>query len=143
MEHCAGGSAEYSKDRFTTTPKFGTVAMTDECIIVGAPGAKKRSFIADATRNWKIEPVATLTGDDNDKREENFGAAVGISKQFAIVSAPEETKAFIYKQDADGAWPVSPVVTLEGINEGMAYGSTVAINSKCHIGASGDEKVYL
>ena len=89
---------------------FGSgVALTEQWLIVGVPGARKAFLYKNNGGTWGIAPAFTLAPNTV---ESGFGTSVALTDQWAIVGASSASKAFLFKNNG-GTWGTTPAFTLD------------------------------
>ena len=114
---------------------FGrALAAEGTTLLVGSPGrADGRGalyvFRQNGAGSWtEVERITAADGAEGD----GFGSAVAIQGDVAVVSAPgryEGTGAvYVLQRGADGRWSERSQLVADGIKEGSAFGTTLALD---------------
>jgi len=134
---------------------FGTsVAISGDYAVVGAhhnagiygyQSGSAYMYERDDSGNWNF--VSKLLASDGEAGDE-FGTAVAISGDYAIVGAPAKNlwhgAIYVFKRDASGSWSQEAKL-VAGSTMDMALGSSISI-SEDYVAAgvqSGTEKVLI
>eukprot|EP00945_MAST-04E_sp_MAST-4E-sp1_P005249 g5249.t1 len=133
-------------DGYTSEYYFGiSVAMTDNYAIVGGGNGRasapwKAFIFAISNGVWNTTAVATIDGYTSTF---DFGYAVAMTDNYAIVGADQASKAFIFANN-NGVWNTTAVAAFDDSDRSGGFGGSVAMTDNYAIvGASGAQKAFI
>lgn len=118
--------AEEPEEPRRSAERFGSsVALSDDWILVGAPGAERFAGALYAFRHgdegW--EQVERLVGDEND----GFGSSITVAGNEIYVGATGAAQVRIYSVDDEGEWSDAATLTAFDAGPRSSFGASVQV----------------
>jgi hypothetical protein len=141
-------TAELNASDGASSAEFGTsVAIADETVAVGAPGANGQGAAYVFTHSGGAWSQATELPFPNDVANDSFGETVSLSGDILAVGAPDHNVgqkslagvAYIFT-NKDGEWSQTTKLAVAHRNEGEEFGFSVAVSgASALVGAPGKD----